>query len=418
MPSLDTVLNRRQNRALTAARATRRLFAAALSTLPGTSLRFGPPRRSAASTESWIKDNTGSGNFIRLTAERPTKRNAALQADAPIRGLFDQMRVGIARSRFVAHLKHARLWGLAYGCVIAPDDALLLDLSPSVEYPYSNGAFTTCHEARERLRLPQLVHLPGRTLAINTFGHGNFHHWLLDTLPSFGEAIEAHFPLGDFDQIVLSQNQPRFLRESLELLGVDPAKIQVQSERTHFLCDELVVPSYSEPGRFPEQFDYTAEGLQFVRALFLDGKISSPVQSERIVVSREKTKTRRVLDAIAFHAALAAEGFVKVCLEDYSVQEQAAIFRQARIVVMPTGGGLANTVFCDPGTLIVEIFDPAYLPTFSLPLSTALDLRYVALVGEKSTEAESHSDGGSMADIKIGAARVLEAIRAVVSTFS
>ena len=221
----------------------------------------------------------------------------------------------------------------------------------------------------------------------------------------------AGFDPASFDRVVLHNNRPRYLVESLRLLGLDPAKIMVQSPDTHFVSEQLVVPSYSEPGRLPEQFDYTPEGLQFVRGLIFSGNVPSPVRADRIVVSREKALTRRVVDGDTFHAALGKAGFTKVCLEDYTVQQQAALFRQARIVVMPTGGGIANMAFCEPGARIVELFDPAYLPTFSLTLTTSLGLDWVALVGEPTVAAApGHSDIGNNADIRLSAKRVLEVL--------
>lgn len=322
--------------------------------------------------------------------------------------LLGTIGLGIARARFVAELSDARLWGIGYGSVVAPDDTLLADLSPSVEHFGPSAILLGRHEALERLSLPTVSRLAGRTLAIHSFGHDNFHHWLLDSLPSFGQAVAAGFNLADFDHVILHNNRPRYLVESLRLLGLNPTRIQLQSPQTHFLCDQLVVPSYSEPGRLPERFDYTPEGLQFVRALFSGSAVASPIQNDRIIVSREKAMTRRVINGEVFHAALAKAGFSKVCLEDYTVQQQAAIFRQSRIVVMPTGGGLANLVFCNPGTRIIELFDPAYLPTFSLSLTSTLGLEYVALVGVSTVDARGHSDIGNNADINITASRVLD----------
>lgn len=376
--------------------------------LPGSSRQFGPPRRFAVSTQDWLKAHPANGRFIPLSPEKRTRRKPALHADAPMAALLDRIPDGTTRACYVADLKNCRVWGLGYGCVIGSDDTLLADVSPSVENFGPEALSLGRHEARERLSVPPATRLAGRTLAIHSFGHDNFHHWLLDSLPSFGEAVAAGFDPASFDRVVLHNNRPRYLVESLRLLGLDPSKILVQSPETHFICDELVAPSYSEPGRLPERFDYTPEGLRFVRELFFSGNVASPVRSDRIVVSREKAKTRRVTDGEVFHATLGKAGFAKVCLEDYTVQQQAALFRQAKVVVMPTGGGIANMAFCEPGARVIELFDPAYLPTFSLTLTTTLGLDWVALVGVPTVEAGGHSDIGNNADIAISAARVLE----------
>jgi hypothetical protein len=189
---------------------------------------------------------------------------------------------------------------------------------------------------------------------------------------------------------------------------VGEAKVISGGSGSHLLPDTLIVPSYSEPGRQPEFFNYTPEGLQFVRSLFLDGKTKSPIDADKIVISREKACTRRLISGDRIHERLRRHGFVKVCLEEFSVAQQAALFQQARVVVMPTGGGLANIVFANPETRVVELFNPAYLPTFCLPLCEALALEYVALVGEDTIGAGGHSDSGAAADIKISEEKLFE----------
>jgi capsular polysaccharide biosynthesis protein len=382
------------------------MAAAPLKFLPGTSLGFGPPRGIEPSTEAWLK-RVSAGTFRELSAARRTVRSMPVHADAPIARRFAAMRRGRIKRRAVAELAGVRFWGTPYGCVITPDDRILRDLSPTFADFVAPRPQPSRHDAFSRFKLPPLERVSGRLAAINTYGHDNFHHWLLDSLPGFGLLREAGVDFGSVDAFLLQTRMKAFHVESLERLGIPKAKVISVSHSRHLHPDRLIVPTFSEPGRQPDLYDYSPQGIELVRALFLDRRTPSPVNAAKIVISREKTTTRRLLDGERIHDRLRREGFVKVCLEDFTVAQQAAVFRQARTVIMPTGGGLANVVFCEPGTRLIEVFSPAYLPTFCLPLTQALGVDYVALVGDSTAGNLEHSDIGNRLDIRLGEERLL-----------
>lgn len=344
-----------------------------------------------------------------LSPERQSVRNVPLYADPPMQSLLSAIPNGKIKRRFVCEIEKGTSWGIAYGAAISKADELIVDLSPSLEYYGREHAFHR-HEALERPWRPSTQHLRGRALAIHTYGQSNFHHWLLDTLPSFGNVIDSGMDFNQFDHILLQTELKRFHKESLAALGIPLNRILRNTSKTQFSCESLVVPSFSEPGRDPEQFDYTPEGINFVRSLFPHDLDKSP--NRKIIISRELTTTRRILDGDQFHQDLQEHGFEKLCLEEYSIQQQAKFFSDSSVVVMPTGGGLANLIFCQKGSLVVEIFSPAYLPTFCHTLCTSLGLRYIALVGEPTNQINFHSDTGNQQDISISSEKVIRTVEA------
>ncbi len=64
-----------------------------------------------------------------------------------------------------------------------------------------------------------------------------------------------------------------------------------------------------------------------------------------------------------------------------SVTEQASCLASAEIVVAPHGAGLTNLVFCNPGTKVIEIFSPSYLPNCYWILSNVCGLDHYYLIG-------------------------------------
>jgi hypothetical protein len=390
------------------ARSLRGTLAVQLSRAPGSSLHFGPPRN-VSTAGDWFSRNSESGEFEILSPERISARKSADWADPLIQKRFEIMKEGKIKQRHFAKLKQGRTWGVGYGCCITPDDVILKDLSLTIDELDPKPGLAKHHEAQQRFRVPTPRRLSGTTIALHTFGQSNYHHWLLDTIPAFGLLIEAGVALRDADHVVMQSFGSPYHRETLARLGISESKIVLSGSRNHYICDELIVTSFSEPARQPELFDYTPEGLKFVRNLFLKG-MNSPVRAARIIVSREKAQSRRLVNTGRIFERLIHAGFVKLCLEDFSVSEQAAVFAQAETIIMPTGGGLANMTFCEPGTKIIELFNPAYLPTFSLPLTSGLDLRYFALTGERTNDSSGHSDNGSCEDVILPEDRLFDAI--------
>jgi capsular polysaccharide biosynthesis protein len=184
----------------------------------------------------------------------------------------------------------------------------------------------------------------------------------------------------------------------LDRLAIPAGNVIGSNAHLHLRAKKLLVPSFSEPSRQPELLNYTTEGIRFVRRLFLPDQkdISSP---KRIIVSREKANSRRLLKGDLLCELLAPFGFIKVLLEDLSLADQALLFHSASTIIMPTGGGLANVAFCQPGTQVVELFDPSYLPTFSFVLSQQIGFKYHALVGFNHMNASGHSDSGGQNDM-------------------
>ena len=72
-----------------------------------------------------------------------------------------------------------------------------------------------------------------------------------------------------------------------------------------------------------------------------------------------------------------------------TVDQVAALFSRASVVIGPHGAGLADVVFCRPGTVMVELY-PAEMLQADLPfahywsIAADLDLHYIAFPVEGS----------------------------------
>jgi len=131
-----------------------------------------------------------------------------------------------------------------------------------------------------------------------------------------------------------------------------------------------------------------------VTAFAFGQKLPASGFGEKLYITRENATRRRVNNEGELWARLEGRGFVKLRLEAMSWREQVAAFAAARVVVAPHGAGLANVVFCRPGTRVVEFFNRSYVnPCFEQWAHTArLDYHAVVPAGEEAVGKERRAN--------------------------
>ena len=76
---------------------------------------------------------------------------------------------------------------------------------------------------------------------------------------------------------------------------------------------------------------------------------------DKIYVRREDANYRVILNESDLIEKLKKNGFYVINTSQYEILDQIGFFINAKIVLSPYGSGLANIVFCNPGTKIYEI---------------------------------------------------------------
>jgi hypothetical protein len=97
---------------------------------------------------------------------------------------------------------------------------------------------------------------------------------------------------------------------------------------------------------------------------------------KRLYISR--SGRRRVLNEDALVQMLDRYGFEVVPDQPRPVAEQVALYQNASVVLGPHGASFANVLFCQPGTHLIELFAPGYVPEFFRYLAHLLQLPYAA----------------------------------------
>jgi len=313
---------------------------------------------------------------------------------AAVRAYF----AGMANEDFAeegtAWLPAGRVYG--DGVVLSADGRLLArDAAPDFGKPFQQHWLLR----HDRLRAP--VAAPAGPMAVVAahLGRG-YGHWLLDELPRL-LALHAAGDLADAATILAhSGNEPA--ATAFERLGI-AGRALAAGRATFFAAGPLIVPSYVGRPGFPRP-----EGLAALRDFAAGLGRDAAGAGEKIYVSRAGARRRRVVGEEALRAALEARGFVTVRLEERSWAEQIALFQAARVVVAPHGAGLANLVFCAPGTRVVELFARDYVNPgyWRLAALGGLDYRPVVAAGSGAPREERTANG---TDIAVAVAAVLAA---------
>lgn len=363
------------------------LMSVPLAKLPGTSARFGPPRRTTLDTFEWAAarglphHEVSSAAVVRRSVDafgQPLPLGFVLAQEWPI------------RRDYVVELDEARVWGPS-AVPISSDDTLLADMElVAIQKP---AELRIMH----RLWLGRPKRVAGATATLVGPFPDFYHHWMLDLLPRLDVLRRA----GSTYDKVLVPPLHRFHRETLERAGVAADMHVVHDPKSYFELDRLVLPSF--PGQYGQAPLVVCD---YLRRLYAH-ELSDRKQNRRLFVSRSDANRRRLLNEDELLAVLEPLGFEAVSMSGRTVAEQAELFASAEAVVGPHGGALTNLVFCRKGTKIVELFGPRYTPGCFWAIAATLELDYLPLFQEN----HAAHNGTQWTNYTVSAARVTAALR-------
>jgi capsular polysaccharide biosynthesis protein len=108
------------------------------------------------------------------------------------------------------------------------------------------------------------------------------------------------------------------------------------------------------------------------RIAALYAHLRSP-RNRRLLVAR-KGPTRKIHNIEQVQAFLSRYHFETVYLEGMSMPDQILLFQSAHFIISPHGAGLANLLFCEPGTKVIELMPVVEMRPFFWLISDKLDL--------------------------------------------
>ncbi|MDJ0555555.1 MAG: tetratricopeptide repeat protein [Microcoleaceae cyanobacterium MO_207.B10] len=300
---------------------------------------------------------------------------------------FSQLQKATQNPTFVATISSGKAWimprksywQLCHAiAIMTPDNYLLADISR--EYPSPLPRCDKHDQSKHQVfleELPPLEKIDGKVAILSSLSGNIYFHWIVDLLPRI-EILRRGVNLTEIDWFVVNNNQQKFQQETLKTIGIPENKILASDRHPYIQAKHLVVPS------FPSYLGWLQPwGLKFLRQVFLTAKIlSKSSYPERIYVSRDNARYRRVLNEAEVRETLEKVGFVTVTPESMSWENQIATFAHAKIILAPHGSGLTNIVFCNSETKVIELFSPHYIRYYYWQISQLLGLEHYYLIGE------------------------------------
>lgn len=214
------------------------------------------------------------------------------------------------------------------------------------------------------------------------FSKFNVCHLWFDKLPRIFELREGAPDLSQF----LMTTDTSYTAEIMETLGLSLVSHSgFTGPEITLRMPELVISSNSVRTAHPAHQCYR----HFARpvAALNTASPAPKTPTRRIYIDRSAAATRRLINADAVWAVLQERGFEALRLEDLSFAEQRSAFANAQAVVGVHGAGLANVIFCQTGTPVIEILPATYATRAFWYAAAYFGLTYRPLVAALSPDA-------------------------------
>ena len=257
------------------------------------------------------------------------------------------------------------------GCRVIGLDGLLVTRADRLleETLMQPGGDFAAHPAMRSPWYGPVRRVRGNMAVISSRFSNNYYHWLFDILPRFEMVRRAGISPDAFYLHV----EGNFQRETLAMLGIPDASLMHAKTRAQFQAERVILPLV--PGGLKGVSAWTVHHL---REKFVG---SGSSQKRRLLyISRGKARYRKVTNESDVRAFLERRGFETIFLEDLGFREQVETLASARAVVAAHGAGLANIVFCQAGTPVIEFFHENYVNALYFRLARLCGHAYAAVV--------------------------------------
>ena len=244
------------------------------------------------------------------------------------------------------------------------------------------------------LHVDETVAEAGPVLLLNSAGSFNYGHWLIDDLPRLRalKDLRAHRP-GEPVTVALVSYFPHIdaaRRHSIALCLGRSSGVSIRfldrDKSYHFARLYHATPcSLPSTGKSPHALRFLTRQVRartrLPRALFGLRRLAG--RGRRLFVDRHPGRGRGLANREAVLGLLRGLGFEAFDPELTSVRQQAVRFSAAEIVVGIAGAGMANTVFCRPGTPVIHLVPEGWEDRFYGEIATACGQDYAAVFGPR-----------------------------------
>lgn len=223
------------------------------------------------------------------------------------------------------------------------------DLYGNLHFPHTPDFDHEPHPMFTHPRQPRLDPLcRGKTLVLLSLP--NLYHFLFEAVARLALAQEAGVEACEYDHFLGEPPSLPFHQEIFDSLGI-PTERMVSPTRTAQHC------RFSELHFSNTTYGIPPELVGILRSyLSRIPRVAPPFACPRkVYLSRAAYPTRRLLNETAVTELLARHGFVTICPHQLTYAQQRVLFEEAEVIVSSHGAGLANLIWCKPGTKVIEL---------------------------------------------------------------
>jgi len=166
----------------------------------------------------------------------------------------------------------------------------------------------------------------------------------------------------------------------LNFCGIPKETIQLHDVEAVTRIDRAIVPCLRDPHAYldPESCEVYAE----LRARYGTPQCGRKLYISRFGLNRAGWSTRIMANEAELIARLQSMGFGIIEPQHLPVSEQIKLFSSASLIVGPSGSGLFNTMFCHPGTKVIDIqSEPQWIYSYT-GMYASLQLNYGIFIGK------------------------------------
>jgi capsular polysaccharide biosynthesis protein len=200
--------------------------------------------------------------------------------------------------------------------------------------------------------------------------------------------------------LAVYRDTPRRYLEFLDLAGYpEERRIYIDHERPVSFANVWIASPPCYRGHYEDRQAYVyPEALFGLREMILDRTKTANPARQRLYVSRDNARWRRIVNDAELQALLDCFGFTTVRMEEMSAAEQIELVSRAEIVVMPIGAGSPITLFAPHDCIVLELANRHIVGSFgAMMMAHILGSVYHRIIGEDVPSADL--DGRPLVDM-------------------
>ena len=219
-----------------------------------------------------------------------------------------------------------------------------------IDFPRELGS-----QSRENLVPSSVVkRFPNKTIVCLVHQRRNYsyYHWTYETLPKL-IYLSSHRKEIKVDKIYYHCGffGTPYQRQAIKKLGFNFWQLLDARRIQSLQAKEIILVKLNE-----KRFNPSLELCKTIKSAFI--KRPTKESSRRIYLTRDHVKSgRRVINESQLKDLLISFGFQTIVPDNLTVANQAKLFSESKYIISPHGAALANIVFCEPGTRILELFN-------------------------------------------------------------